>query len=110
MNVLTLGTLLAQQQAPPGGGFGAFLLPLVAIMFLWYFLILRPQRREQIKREEMLNALKKNDKVVTVGGIIGTVANFSSDGKEVTLKVDDNVRIRFLRSSIQAVLSDEQQS
>ncbi len=103
-----LVTVLAQQQQPgPGAAFGSFLLPLIAIMFLWYFIILRPQRREQVKREEMLKSLKKNDRVVTIGGIIGTIANISPDGKEVTLKVDDNTRIRFLRSSIQGVLNDE---
>jgi preprotein translocase subunit YajC len=55
----------------------------------------------------MLSALKKNDRVVTIGGMIGTVANITPDGQEVTLKVDDNTRIRMIRSSIQRVLSGD---
>jgi preprotein translocase subunit YajC len=96
----------------PGAGqnpdfFSTMLPPLVAIAFVFYFFVIRPQRREQTSRESMLAALKKNDRVVTVGGIIASVANITSDGQEVTLKVDDNTRIKFLRSSIQRVLSSE---
>lgn len=96
--------LLAQNG---GGGLEGLLIPLMAIAFLWYFLLFRPQRQEQHRRSQMLSALKKNDKVVTIGGMIGTIANIAPDGKEVTLKVDDNARIRFLRSSIQSVIRDE---
>jgi preprotein translocase subunit YajC len=94
--------------APPQAQWTALLFPAVAIGLLWYFLLLRPQKREQARRDQLLSALKKNDRVVTIGGIVGTVANLSQDGKEVTLKVDDNTRIRFLRSSIQSVVSPEQ--
>ncbi len=66
-----------------------------------------PQRREQKKRDQMLSTMKKNDRVLTAGGIIGMVANISADGKEITLKVDDNTRIKFLRSSITQVLGEE---
>ncbi len=90
-----------------GGGFGALLFPMVAIAVLWYFLLLRPQKRDKSKRDQLLKELKKNDRVVTIGGIIGTVANLSPDGKEVTVKVDDNAKLRMLRSSIQTVLKDE---
>ncbi len=101
-----------EKPAPAPGGAGnqelfSMLLPLAAIAVIFYFLVLRPQRREQAKRESMLAALKKNDRVVTIGGILGSVANISGDGQEVTLKVDDNTRIRFLRSSIQRVVSSE---
>lgn len=82
-------------------------LPLVAIVVLFYFLILRPQGKEKQQRQDLLSALKKNDKVITIGGLIGTVANLSPDGKEVTLKVDDNTKLRFLRSSIQTVVTAE---
>jgi preprotein translocase subunit YajC len=96
--------------APRGGGNELYgmLLPMVAIAFLWYFLLLRPQRKEQSRRQDLLSALKKNDRVVTIGGILGTVVTTSADGKEVTLKVDDNTRLRMLRSSIQSVLKDDE--
>lgn len=80
-------------------------LPFAAIAVIFYFLLIRPQKREQAARESMLSALKKNDRVVTIGGMIGTIANITADGQEVTLKVDDNTRIRMIRSSIQRVLS-----
>lgn len=81
--------------------------PLVVIMAVFYFIFIRPQKREQAKRDVMLRELKKDDRVVTIGGIIGTIANVTNDGKEVTLKVDDNTRLKMLRSSIQTVLSDK---
>lgn len=108
----TVWPVLAQDQGngqpAPGGNIWALLFPLLAIGFLWYFLLLRPQRREQARRQDMLQALKKNDRVVTIGGIIGTVANITPDGDRVVLKIDDNTRIPFLRSSIQSVLRDEE--
>lgn len=91
-------------QAPSFWQINGYLLPILVLFFL---LIVMPQRREQKKREQMLNAMKKNDRVLTAGGIIGTVANISADGKEITLKVDDNTRIKFLRSSITQVLGEE---
>lgn len=80
---------------------------MVIIAVIWYFVLLRPQRREQSKRDALMKELKKNDRVVTIGGIIGTVANVADNGKEVTLKVDDNTKLRFLRSAIQTVLKEE---
>jgi preprotein translocase subunit YajC len=105
-----LNTINVLAEAPadqPGSPFGALLFPMVAIAVLWYFLLLRPQRGEQKKREALLSAIKKNDTVVTIGGIVGTVANISTDGQEVTLRVDDNTRIKFLRSSIQSVRAQD---
>jgi preprotein translocase subunit YajC len=94
----------ANGQQPP---LWVSIIPWLPIILLFFLLIILPQRREQKQRERMLNAMKKNDRVVTVGGIIGTVANISADGKEITLKVDDNTRIKFLRSSISQVLGEE---
>ncbi len=102
--------IFAQADAAPGQGpdqFWVMILPWLPIILLFFLLIIWPQKREQKKREQMLGAMKKNDRVVTIGGIIGTVANISADGKEVTLKVDDNTRIKFLRSSISQVLGEE---
>ena len=82
------------------------LLPMVLIVAVWYFLILRPQGRERKQRELQLTNLKRNDRVVTYSGIIGTITGFSDDNKEVTLRVDDTVKLRFLRSAIQGPLAD----
>ena len=101
-------TLLAEGEgaAQPAPGIGSMMLPMVLIVFVWYFLILRPQGRERKQREQQLSQLKRNDRVVTYSGIIGTITGFSDDNKEVTLRVDDNVKLRFLRSAIQGPLAD----
>ena len=108
MDFLRMVTLLADgegaaQQAP---GLGSMMLPMVLIVFVWYFLILRPQGRERKQREQQLSQLKRNDRVVTCSGIIGTITGFSDDNKEVTLRVDDSVKLRFLRSAIQGPLAE----
>jgi len=81
--------------------------PILIIGFFFYFILLRPQQREQKKRQEFLNNLKKNSKVVTTSGMIGTVVDVSSDGRFVTLKVDDSTRLKFLRSAIQQELDEK---
>ena len=96
--------LIAQEEQPPSPW--GMMMPMILIAVFFYFIVLRPQASERRKHQEMLKSLKKNDRVVTAGGIIGTVANIGSDGEEVTLKVDDNTRIRFRRSSISSVLAD----
>ncbi len=85
-------------------------LPILIIGFFFYIILLRPQQREQRRRQELLNTLKKNDKVVTTGGLIGTIADISTDGKMVTLRVDDSTRIKFLRSAIQGLADDKAES
>ncbi|HLQ43319.1 MAG TPA: preprotein translocase subunit YajC [Planctomycetaceae bacterium] len=84
----------------------AMMLPMLIIVAVWYFLILRPQGKERRMREALLSNLKKNDRVVTHSGIIGTVVSFSNDNKEVTLRVDDTVKLKFLRSAIQGPLAE----
>ena len=85
------------------------MLPAVVIFYLFYLLFLRPQRREQNERREMLKNMKKNDHVVTVGGIIGVVTNVDRDKNEVTLKVDEstNTKLRLTLGSIARVMLDE---
>lgn len=104
--LLLVPVVLAEADAQaPNNPFGAMILLFAPIIILYFFIVLRPQRKEQQARQSMLSALKKNDRVLTIGGIIGTVSNISADGDEVTLKVDDNSKIRFIRSSIQKVLN-----
>lgn len=81
-----------------------FLIPFVIIILMYQIIVARPQRREQAKRDELLKSLKKNDPVVTIGGIIGSVVSVSEDGSEVTVKVDDNARIKFRRDAIRDVV------
>ncbi|MEW6544917.1 MAG: preprotein translocase subunit YajC [Nitrospirota bacterium] len=89
------------QGAQGNGGTGGALLSLVpfALIFvIFYFLLILPQQKRQKKLKAMLEALKKGDKVVTTGGIWGTVANL---GKEtVTLQIADNTKIKVQREAI----------
>ncbi|MBI3098669.1 MAG: preprotein translocase subunit YajC [Planctomycetes bacterium] len=72
------------------------------MMFVvFYFLLIRPQKVKEDQRQEMLKQLKKNDRVLTTGGIYGTV--MSAKDNEVVLRVDDNVKIRFARNAIVGV-------
>ena len=81
----------------------------VPIGFLFWFLLIRPQQRERHQRDSMLGALKKNDRVITAGGIYGVVTNVHREADEITLKVDEtaNVKIRVTVGSIARVLRDE---
>jgi preprotein translocase subunit YajC len=83
----------------------SMLWPLFFIFIIFYFILIRPQSAEKKKRQAMINAIKKNDRVVTIGGILGTVQYVKDD--EITLKVDEssNTKITFTRSAIQRVLS-----
>lgn len=95
----------AERPEPP---FALQYLPLLAIAAAAYLLLFRPERERMRKQQELLTALKKNDRVVTSSGIYGTVANVEREAERVTLRVDDaaNVKITVTLSSIARVLRD----
>ena len=80
-------------------------LPFGLIILIFYFFIIRPQNKKQKETEKMLSALKKGDKVVTVGGIHGVIS--STKEKTVIVKVDDNAKIEFSRNAIATVIVDK---
>lgn len=100
---VVLSPLLAQQDNS-----GAAMLPIYIAGFvgLFYFMVLRPQRKQEQKRREMIDAIKKNDKVVTSGGIYGTVSSVDTASDTVVLRIDDEkgIRVKFARSSVARVL------
>ena len=79
-------------------------LPLILIFVVFYFLLIRPQQRKAKDHKAMLDALRRGDRVVTGGGIIGTVARVDNP-EEVTVDIADGVRVRVLRSTISSVLA-----
>jgi preprotein translocase subunit YajC len=79
-------------------------LPLVLIFVVFYFLLIRPQQRKAKDHKTILDALRRGDRVVTGGGIIGTVARVENP-EEVTVDIADGVRVRVLRSTISSVLA-----
>jgi len=87
---------------------GTFI-PFVLIAVIFYFFLIRPQNKKQKETEKMLNALKKGDKVITIGGIHGTVSSVKE--KTVIVKVDDDCKLEFNRTAISSVeLSDEEKA
>jgi preprotein translocase subunit YajC len=106
--------LFAEAQVPQqegGGGDSMFLffimLPAILI-FLWIFMA-NPQKKQAERLQKMLDSLEKNDKVMTVGGLIGTVHSIDKEQNEIVLKVDDsnNTRLRFHLTAINAVFPKE---
>ena len=85
---------------------GGFLVLLLAMFGFMYFLLIRPQRQQQRKHAELLNALKPGDEVVTAGGIYGEVVQL--DAERVMLEIDEDVRIAVARRSITSVVPPEE--
>ncbi len=115
--MISLLNLLAQTTAPstapaPTGGGGDPLalwrtwLPLILVVGVFWWIMSRSRSKERRRFEEMLNSLKRNDRVQTIGGILGTVVDVREG--EVVIKVDEasNVKIRVTRASIKEVIRD----
>lgn len=90
-----------------GAGMGAGLVqfaPFIAIFVLMYFLILRPSQKREKERQAMVSAIKRGDRVLTNGGIVGVVYKVVNDD-ELMLEIADEVRVRFARSAVTQVLA-----
>jgi len=103
MNSFFFSLLMGAPAGGEGGNPIMSFLPLVAIIAIFYFLILRPQKRKQKETQNMLSAIKKGDRVVTIGGIHGVIQSVK-DGT-VIIKVDENVKLEFNRGAIASVSS-----
>jgi preprotein translocase subunit YajC len=99
------GILLAQAADNPGA-FSQPIIMLGMIAFMFYFLILRPQQLQEKKRRQMIEALKKNDRVLTTGGIYATVISVDTAQDRVVLRVDDEkgTKIAFTKASVARVI------
>lgn len=90
--------------APAGGSTGYLSILYIVIMFaVLYFLMIRPQQKRQKKTASMLNSLKKGDKIVTIGGLHGTVMELNDD--TVIVRVNDATKLTFDRSAIRTIAS-----
>ena len=97
MNILTLVLQAAPQQAPAGGGMSIWIMLALMFVVMWFFMI-RPQRKQQKELEKFRNSLKRGDKVVTAGGIYGTVDEIKD--RTVLIKVDGEVKLRVDKNSL----------
>jgi len=96
------------QEGAPGGQLLTMILPFGLIILVFYFLIIRPQNKKQKDTKLMLAAIKKNDKVVSIGGIRGVIVSVKDD--TVIVRVDDNVKLEMSKSAISSVLSGKESS
>lgn len=101
----------ADPAAASGGMFGGMLtfLPMMLLLvFVWLMIMQKPQQKDQQRLQKLLADLKKNDRVVTAGGILGHVVNVSSDSEFVTIRIDEatNTKLQVLKQSIVRVLKE----
>jgi preprotein translocase subunit YajC len=94
----------------PAGGQGpsanplALWLPIILIFAIMYFLIFRPQAKKQKQQRMMIEALKKGDKIITAGGIYGTIVGVKEKENIIIVKVDDNTKIELAKGSVAQVI------
>jgi preprotein translocase subunit YajC len=103
LNFTPNNPIFAMMPASPEGGANPFsmLLPIVGMLAIFYFLLIRPQQKRQKEMQKMIEALRKGDKVVTASGIVGTVAGLRDD--MIVLQIADNVKIEMLKSAVTGV-------
>jgi preprotein translocase subunit YajC len=104
MNSFVFSLLMGAPGAGAGGpgNLVSTFLPFVLIIGIFYFLIIRPQNKKQKETQKMLSALKKGDRIVTIGGIHGVISTVRESS--VVVKVDDNAKVEFSRSAIATVV------
>ncbi len=102
---MLISTAYAQAAGGADAGFGLIqLAPLVLIFVVFYFLLIRPQQKKMKTHKEMLGALRRGDRIVTNGGIIGTVTKVHSD-TELVVEIAEGVRVRVARGMVADVLA-----
>lgn len=89
---------------PMAGGFMQFV-PLVLIFAVMYFLLIRPQQKKLKEHRAMLEAVRRGDRVVTNGGIIGLVVKAADGDRELTVEIAENVRVKVMRDMLSSVIS-----
>jgi preprotein translocase subunit YajC len=87
------------------GGFLGSVLPLVLMFAIFYFLLIRPQQKKQKQRSAMLSAIKKGDKVVTIGGMHGTVLEVKED--VLVVRISENTKVTLERGAVNQISSSE---
>ncbi|MBF0378892.1 MAG: preprotein translocase subunit YajC [Desulfamplus sp.] len=95
-----MGQAGASGAAPAGGGFTAFV-PLILMFVIFYFLLIRPQQKKAKEHQNMINNLKKGDRIITSGGIHGTIVSLGDT--TVSLEIAENVKIKISRGNVAAL-------
>jgi len=95
------------QASGGGSSFGGFLIPLGLMFAIMYFMVIMPQQRQRKKMQSMLSALKTGDKVITNGGIYGTISGIDGDSVLMKISAEPQVKIRVARTAIAQVEASE---
>ena len=106
--MLTNFIILFAPQGESGSSFISTLVMFALIFVIFYFMIIRPQQKRKKERQSMLNAVKKGDKIVTSGGIHGTVVGL--DEKTLLIQIADNVKVKIDRSAVAGVMKESSES
>ena len=95
-----MGTSGAQGEGGAAGGSGFFIM-LIAIFAIFYFLMIRPESKRRKERQQMLDALKRHDKIVTVGGLYGEVIDVHDD--RVVIRIGEDIKVEVAKSAVSAI-------
>jgi preprotein translocase subunit YajC len=108
--VIAVSSLLAQSSsgAQQGGSILGLLFPLVLMGGVFYFLLLRPQRAQRQRQQQLQSALDVGDEVVTIAGIYGTITDIDEDGDSVTVEIAPGTRVRMVRRAISQRLTEDE--
>jgi len=79
--------------------------PFILIFILFYFMLIRPQQKKAKERQEMIDGLKKGDRVITTGGLIGTVTNMGE--KIITIQIAEGVRVKVIRANVEELKEND---
>jgi preprotein translocase subunit YajC len=104
MQTLILLAEESNSQAPLGG----FLVPLILMAAVFYFLLIRPMKKQEQERQALASNLKKNDEILTNSGIYGTITDVSDTDDKITVKIADNVRVKMTKGSVLRNLTNEE--
>lgn len=104
--------LIAMGMQPAGSGAGGgssigLWLPIIFIFGIMYFLIFRPQAKKQKQQKLMIEALKKGDKIITIGGMFGQIVGIKEKENTIVVKISENTKIELLRSSVAKVIGSD---
>ena len=108
-NMFSSLVLFAEAPPPePGAGMYFWIMLPVLLIFIWLFMM-NPQKKQEERLRKMLDSLEKNDRVMTVGGLIGSVHTIDKEQNEIVLKVDEtnNIKIRFHLTAVSTIFSKE---
>ena len=105
--LLLTANILAQTAPKSGGGGFQFMFAIILMIGVFYFVMYRSNSKTKQKRADLINNIKKNDKIMTIGGILGTVVSVKE--REIVVKVDEstNTKMTFLKDAVRQVVQDD---